>query len=265
MNKEMAQQCRKDIIKMLEIAGSGHPGGSLSSVDILVALYNHMNIDPSFPKMENRDRFVLSKGHAAPALYAVLARKGFFPIETLKSLRKLNSCLQGHPDMKKTPGVDACTGSLGQGFSVAVGMALAAKYKKESYKVYTLLGDGELQEGIVWEAAMAAGHYKLDNLVVIIDKNGLQIDGAVEQVMNVGNVEEKFKAFGFQTVEIDGHDFDKINYALNIREENRPLCIIAKTIKGKGVPFMENQVGWHGKSIDAENAQKALLALEEGE
>ena len=262
MNKVMAQQCRKDIVEMLAKAGSGHPGGSLSAIDILVALYEHMNIDPSNPKMEDRDRFVLSKGHAAPALYAVLARKGFFELDELGTLRKLNSFLQGHPDMKKTPGVDACTGSLGQGFSVAVGMALGAKYKKSDYKVYALLGDGELQEGIIWEAAMAAGHYKLDNLVTIVDNNGLQIDGPVEKVMNVGYVGEKFKAFGFHVIEIDGHDFDEIKKALEHKAEGKPTCIVAKTTKGKGIPFMENQVGWHGKSISAKEAEEALCALE---
>lgn len=262
MNKEIAQQCRRDVIEMLAKAGSGHPGGSLSAIDILVALYEHMHIDPSNPKMEDRDRFVLSKGHAAPALYAILARKGFFEIDELGTLRKLNSSLQGHPDMKKTPGVDACTGSLGQGFSVAVGMALAAKYKKSDYKVYTLLGDGELQEGIIWEAAMSAGHYQLDNLVAIVDHNGLQIDGPVEKVMNVGNIGEKFKAFGFHVIEIDGHDFDDINKAIEHQEKGKPLCIVAKTTKGKGIPFMENQVGWHGKSISAKEAEEALCALE---
>ena len=259
----LANKARKNIIMMLNEAGSGHPGGSLSCIDIIVSLYEHMNVDPSNPRMDNRDRFILSKGHAAPALYAVLAQKGFFPEEEIYSLRRLNSILQGHPDMNKTPGVDASTGSLGQGFSVAVGMALGAKYKKSNYNVYALLGDGELQEGIVWEAAMTASHYKLGNLVAIVDCNGLQLDGPVNDIMALGNLRQRFESFGFKVIEVDGHDFEEIDKAIKSITGNMPTCILAKSIKGKGVSFMENQVGWHGSAISDVQAQQAIKELEE--
>lgn len=243
---------------------SGHPGGSLSAVEILTALYfDEMNIDPNNCKMEDRDRFVLSKGHAAPVLYATLAHKGYFDREELKGLRKINRMLQGHPDMKGTPGVEMSTGSLGQGFSVACGMAMASKLDNAPWRVYTLLGDGEVQEGIVWEAAMSAAHYKLDNMVAFLDYNGLQIDGKTEDVMNIGPIVDKFKAFGWNVIEIDGHDFDQIFAALDMAKETvgKPTMIIAKTIKGKGVSFMENQAGWHGAAPSDSDLERALLDL----
>ncbi|MCE9654954.1 transketolase [Clostridium celatum] len=268
MNKEMliskSKDIRTNIIEMLYESKSGHPGGSLSCADILTYLYyEKMNVDVNNPKDENRDRFVLSKGHAAPALYSVLAEKGFFDKEELKNLRKLGAMLQGHPDAKKIPGVDVSTGSLGQGVSNAVGMALGLKYKKSTAKVYTVLGDGELQEGLVWEATMAASHYKLDNLVVIIDNNGLQIDGNNEDVMGVSPLDEKFKSFGFNVVTCNGHDFDEIHEAMNItdRIEGKPSIIIAQTIKGKGVSFMENEAGWHGQAPNKEQTEKALIDI----
>ncbi|EMT37932.1 Transketolase, N-terminal subunit, partial [Thermoanaerobacter thermohydrosulfuricus WC1] len=249
--KQKAKEVRIDIINMLAEAGSGHPGGSLSCADILTLLYfDKMNVKPDNPKWEDRDRLVLSKGHAAPALYAVLAEKGFFPKEELKTLRKLGSILQGHPDMKSTPGLDMTTGSLGQGLSAANGMALAGKLDKKGYRVYVILGDGELQEGQIWEAAMTAAHYKLDNLTAILDFNGLQIDGPNREVKNIEPVNEKFKAFGWHVIEIDGHDFDQIDKAIEEAKatKGKPTLIIAHTIKGKGVSFMENQVGWHGSA-----------------
>ncbi|WP_024621197.1 transketolase [Metaclostridioides mangenotii] len=261
---ERACTIRKDIITMIHDAKSGHPGGSLSAVEILTALYfDEMNIDSSKPKMEDRDRFVLSKGHAAPALYAVLAEKGYFDKEELKGLRKIGRMLQGHPDMKGTPGVEISTGSLGQGFSAACGMAMASKLDNAPWNVYALLGDGEIQEGIVWEAAMSAAHYKLDNIVAFLDNNGLQIDGNVEDVMDVGSIVNKFKAFGWNVIEIDGHDFDQIFAALDMSRStvDKPTMIVAKTIKGKGVSFMEDQAGWHGKAPSDEELERALAEL----
>lgn len=262
--EELAAGLRVDVIKEVFKAGSGHPGGSLSATDIMTALYfKEMNIDPKKPDMPERDRFVLSKGHAAPILYAALANKGFFPKEELASLRKLGSTLQGHPNMHKVPGVEMSTGSLGQGFSVSVGMALANKMDKNPGRVYVLLGDGELQEGIVWEAAMAAAHYGLSNMCAIVDNNGLQIDGNNDDVMRVQPIDEKFKAFGWHVQVIDGHDFDQIFQALeNARaEKDRPSVIVAKTVKGKGVSFMEDKAGWHGKAPSEEEAQKAVKEL----
>jgi len=262
--EDLAADLRVDVIKEVFKAGSGHPGGSLSAADIMTALYfNEMNIDPDNPDMPERDKFVLSKGHAAPILYAALANKGFFPKEELASLRKLGSILQGHPNMHKVPGVEMSTGSLGQGFSVSVGMALANKMDKNPGRVYVLLGDGELQEGIVWEAAMAAAHYGLSNMCAIVDNNGLQIDGNNDDVMRVQPIDEKFKAFGWNVQVIDGHDFDQIFQALeNARaEKGKPSVIVAKTIKGKGVSFMEDKAGWHGKAPSEEEAQKAVAEL----
>ena len=261
---EIASIIRREIVNMIHGAKSGHPGGSLSAVEILTALYfDEMNIDPNNCKMEDRDRFVLSKGHAAPVLYATLAHKGYFDREELKGLRKINRMLQGHPDMKGTPGVEMSTGSLGQGFSVACGMAMASKLDNAPWRVYTLLGDGEVQEGIVWEAAMSAAHYKLDNMVAFLDYNGLQIDGKTEDVMNIGSIVDKFKAFGWNVIEIDGHDFDQIFAALDMAKETvgKPTMIIAKTIKGKGVSFMENQAGWHGAAPSDSDLERALLDL----
>ncbi|MDO5417513.1 MAG: transketolase [Lachnospiraceae bacterium] len=256
---------RRDIINLTADAASGHPGGSLSSVEIMVTLFfDKMNIDPANPKMENRDRFVLSKGHAAPGYYGVLAERGFFDKAQFKSFRQINGILQGHPDVKKCPGVDASTGSLGQGVSIAVGMALGARLAGQGVKVYTLLGDGELQEGQVWEAAMAAAHYKLDNLTVIIDNNGLQIDGANDQVMSLGSIKDKFTAFGFEVIEVaDGNDLQQVSDAFDAPVSGRPKCILAHTVKGKGVSYMENQVGWHGKGPNEEERQQALKELED--
>ena len=261
---EITNVIRKDIVSMICKSKSGHPGGSLSAVEILTALYfDQMNIDPTNPKMEDRDRFVLSKGHAAPALYATLAERGYFPKEELNNLRKLGSMLQGHPDMKKIPGVEMSTGSLGQGFSVACGMAMAAKLDNAPWNVYALLGDGEVQEGIIWEAAMSAAHYKLDNMIAFLDYNGLQIDGAVESVMNINPIEDKFKTFGWNVITIDGHDFDQIFAALDMAKDtvDNPTMIIAKTIKGKGVSFMENQASWHGSAPSEEQLEQALSEL----
>lgn len=262
--KSIAKSLRINIIKMLEKSQSGHPGGSLSACEILTALYfKEMNIDPKNPHWEDRDRFVLSKGHAAPVLYAALAERGYFPKEELNSLRKINSMLQGHPDMKGTPGVDMTTGSLGQGLSAASGMALAGKIDKKDYRVYALVGDGEVQEGIIWEAAMSAAHYKLDNLTVLMDHNGLQIDGKNEDVMNIEPIDEKFKSFGWHVIKIDGHNFEEIFAALEEAKntKGKPTMIIASTVKGKGVSFMENQAGWHGKAPSSEQAQQALEEL----
>ena len=262
--KEIARNIRKDIVSMIHTSKSGHPGGSLSAVEILTALYfDEMNIDINNCKMEDRDRCVLSKGHAAPVLYATLAHKGYFDREELKGLRKINRMLQGHPDMKGTPGVEMSTGSLGQGFSVACGMAMASKLDNAPWRVYTLLGDGEVQEGIVWEAAMSASHYKLDNIVAFLDYNGLQIDGKTEDVMNIGPIVDKFKAFGWNVIEIDGHDFDQIFAALDMAKETvgKPTIIIAKTIKGKGVSFMENEAGWPGAAPSDSDLERALLDL----
>ena len=260
----IARKLRVDIIEMLEKSKSGHPGGSLSACEILTALYfKEMNIDPKDPNKSDRDRFILSKGHGAPVLYAVLAEKGYFPKEELNSLRKIDSMLQGHPDMKRTPGVDMTTGSLGQGLSVANGMAIAGKLDKKNYRVYALLGDGEVQEGIIWEAAMFAAHYKLDNLIVFLDHNGLQIDGRNKDIMNIEPIDEKFKAFGWNVTSIDGHDFKEIFNAIDESKkiDGKPTIIIAKTIKGKGVSFMENQVGWHGNAPSKEEVEKAIKEL----
>ena len=261
---EITNVIRKDIVSMIGKSKSGHPGGSLSAVEILTALYfDQMNVDPTNPKMEDRDRFVLSKGHAAPALYATLAKRGYFDREELNYLRKTGSMLQGHPDMKKVPGVEISTGSLGQGFSVACGMAMASKLDNAPWNVYALLGDGEVQEGIVWEAAMSAAHYKLDNMIAFLDYNGLQIDGEVESVMSINPIEDKFKTFGWNVITIDGHDFDQIFAALDMAKDTvgKPTMIIAKTIKGKGVSFMENQASWHGSAPNAEQVEQALSEL----
>ena len=261
---EITNVIRKDIVSMIYRAKSGHPGGSLSAVEILTALYfDEMNIDPTNPKMEDRDRFVLSKGHAAPALYATLSERGYFSREELNNLRKTGSMLQGHPDMKKIPGVEMSTGSLGQGFSVACGMAMAAKLDNAPWNVYALLGDGEVQEGIIWEAAMSAAHYKLDNMIAFLDYNGLQIDGDVESVMNINPIEDKFKTFGWNVITIDGHDFDQIFAALDMAKDTvgKPTMIIAKTIKGKGVSFMENEASWHGSAPNESQLEQALSEL----
>ncbi len=259
-----AAKVRLGIIEGVFHAKSGHPGGSLSAADIFTYLYfKEMNVDPKDPKAPDRDRFVLSKGHCAPGLYAVLAQKGYFDEKELKSLRHIGAMLQGHPDMKGTPGVDMSSGSLGQGISAAVGMALAGKLDGKDYRVYTLLGDGESEEGQVWEAAMFAGHHKLDNLCVIVDYNGLQIDGPIEEVGGPAPFEEKFEAFGFETATIDGNDFDDIERGfLSARAcEGKPFAIIAKTVKGKGVSFMENQAGWHGKAPNAQEYETAKAEL----
>ena len=261
---KVCRQVRRDIIEMTANAGSGHPGGSLSAVELMTSVfYNHMRVDPKNPDDPDRDRFVLSKGHAAPCYYGVLAEMGFFSREEFTNFRQLHSILQGHPDAKKVPGIDASTGSLGQGCSIAVGMALGAKIQGKDTKVYALLGDGECQEGQIWEAFMAAAHHKLDNLTVIIDNNGLQIDGTNDEVMSLGDLPSKLRAFGFELFEIDGHDLDAIEAALSAPVTGRPKCILAHTVKGKGVSFMENQVGWHGKAPNAEQRQQALKELED--
>lgn len=260
----IAKNMRINIINMLKEAKSGHPGGSLSACEILAALYfKEMKIDPKNPDWVDRDRFVLSKGHAAPVLYAALAEKGYFPKEELMELRKVDSMLQGHPDMKGTPGVDMTTGSLGQGLAAANGMALAGKMDKKDYRVYTLIGDGESQEGIIWEAAMLASHYQLDNITVFLDHNGLQIDGTNLEVMNIEPIDEKFESFGWHVIKIDGHSFEEIFKALDEAKniKGKPSIIVAKTIKGKGVSFMEDQVGWHGKAPTEEEALKAIDEL----
>lgn len=263
--EKMANEIRKDIVTAVHSAKSGHPGGSLSSADIFTYLYfEEMNVDPANPKWEDRDRFVLSKGHVAPGLYSALAEKGYFPKEDLKTLRHTGSYLQGHPDMKHIPGIDMSSGSLGQGVSVAVGMAAAGKYDKKDYRVYTLTGDGEIQEGQIWEAAMWAGHRKLDNLVVIVDNNNLQIDGSVEDVCSPYPIDKKFEAFNFHVINIDGNDFDQIRAAFKEARETKgmPTAIIAKTVKGKGVSFMENAAGWHGKAPNDEEYEIAMADLE---
>jgi transketolase len=263
--EKMANEIRKDIVTAVHSAKSGHPGGSLSSADIFTYLYfEEMNVDPANPKWEDRDRFVLSKGHVAPGLYSTLAEKGYFPKEDLKTLRHTGSYLQGHPDMKHIPGIDMSSGSLGQGVSAAVGMAAAGKYDKKDYRVYTLTGDGEIQEGQIWEAAMWAGHRKLDNLVVIVDNNNLQIDGSVEDVCSPYQIDKKFEAFNFHVINIDGNDFDQIRAAFKEARETKgmPTAIIAKTVKGKGVSFMENAAGWHGKAPNDEEYEIAMADLE---
>lgn len=261
-----ANKIRQDIIRMLRSSGSGHPGGSLSAADILAALYfKVMRIDPLDPQNPGRDRFILSKGHAAPVLYATLAEKGFFPVEELITLRKIGSRLQGHPDMRKLPGVEMSTGSLGQGLSVANGIALAGKLDGLDYNVYVLIGDGEIQEGQVWEAAMAAAHYKLDNLTAFLDHNGMQIDGPITEVMSPEPVADKWRAFGWDVQVIDGHNIEQILQAVekdsSVRE--KPRMIIAETVKGKGVSFMENQVGWHGVAPKPDETERALAELED--
>ncbi|WP_032122578.1 transketolase [Clostridium amazonitimonense] len=262
--KSIAKVIRKDIVTMLTESNSGHPGGSLSAVEILTTLYfNEMNIDPSNPRMLDRDRFVLSKGHAAPVLYSTLARRGYFNVEELMGLRKLGSMLQGHPNMNDVPGVDMSTGSLGQGISAAVGMAIAGKIDKKDYRVFALLGDGELEEGQVWEASMAAGFYKLDNLTAFVDFNGLQIDGKCEEVMNPAPIGDKFRAFNWNVIEIDGHDFEAILNAIEKAKNTKgmPTMIVCNTIKGKGVSFMENEVGWHGSAPNKEQCEAALKEI----
>lgn len=262
--KIRACKARMGIIEGVFNAKSGHPGGSLSCVDILTYLYfDHMNIDPQDPKNEDRDRFVLSKGHAAPALYSVLALRGFFPVEELKTLRKSDSILQGHPSVKYTPGVDMCTGSLGQGISAACGMALGAKLAGKDFRVFTVLGDGEIQEGQVWEAAMYASAKGLDNLVAVVDNNGLQIDGKIAEVNSPYPIAEKFKSFGWNVLEISAHSFDEIDAAFNAAAEfkGKPSVIVASSVKGKGVSFMEDQVGWHGTAPNAEQYEQAMSEL----
>lgn len=263
--KKHANDIRKGIVTAVHSAKSGHPGGSLSAADIMTYLYfEEMNINPEEPDMTNRDRFVLSKGHVAPALYSTLAHRGYFPVEDLTTLRKVGSYLQGHPDMKGTPGVDMSSGSLGQGISVAAGMALSAKLSGDSYRVYTLLGDGEIQEGQVWEAAMFAGFRKLDNLVVIIDNNNLQIDGQVDEVCSPYPIDEKFKAFNFHVINIDAHDFTQIKAAFDEARNisGQPTAIIARSVKGRGVSFMENQAKWHGSAPNDEQFEEAMKDLE---
>lgn len=262
--EEICREVRRDIIESITAAKCGHPGGSLSCVELIAAAYfTQMRVDPQNPDDPDRDRFVLSKGHCAPAYYSVLSHMGFFPHEELLNLRKMHSILQGHPS-KKTPGVDAATGSLGQGVSLAVGMALAAKYLGKDYHTYVVTGDGELQEGQVWEAFTAANHYGLDNLTVMIDWNGLQIDGTNDEVMSLGALADKLRAFGFQLIELkDGNNISDVADALNApAEKGRPKCVLAHTVKGKGISFMENQVGWHGKAPSEEEKEAALKELE---
>ena len=269
MNKlelmKTANEVRKDIVTAVYSAKSGHPGGSLSAADIYTYLFfEEMNVDPAEPKKTDRDRFVLSKGHTAPGYYSALAERGFFPVEDLKTLRHVGSYLQGHPDMKHIPGVDMSSGSLGQGVSAAVGMAISAKLSGDDYRVYTLVGDGEIQEGQVWEAAMLAGFQKLDNLVFIIDNNNLQIDGPIDEVNSPYPIDKKFEAFNFHVINIDGHNFDEIDAAFKEAKATKgmPTAIIAKTVKGKGVSFMENQAGWHGKAPSEEEYKTAMADLE---
>ncbi|MEG0561722.1 transketolase [Cetobacterium sp.] len=262
---EQAAKIRKDIVQMICKAKSGHPGGSLSAADIVTALYfSEMNIDPKNPKMEGRDRFVLSKGHAAPVLYSALAEKGYFNRELLDTLRAYGSPLQGHPDMKKVPGIEISTGSLGQGLSVANGMALSARISGENYRTYVLMGDGELQEGQIWEAAMTAAHYKLDSICAFVDSNNLQIDGNVDKIMGINPLDKKWEAFGWNVIQIDGHNFEEILDALDKARETKgqPTVIIANTTKGKGVSFMENVCGFHGVAPTVEETEKAVKELE---
>ena len=261
----IACKVRMDAITGVHSAKAGHPGGSLSAAEMFTYLYfKEMNIDPTNPKMKNRDRFVLSKGHTAPGLYATLAHRGFFPVSDMPTLRHIGSYLQGHPNMNYVPGVDMSTGSLGQGLSAAVGMALGAKYQQKDFRVYALMGDGEIQEGQIWEACMAAAHYKLDNLVAIVDNNGLQIDGNIADVMSPYPIVDKLLAFGFHTVAIDGHDFDAIEAALNSARETKgkPTAIVMSTVKGKAVSFMENNAGWHGKAPNDAEYEQAMAELQ---
>ncbi|MBC8060382.1 MAG: transketolase [Clostridiaceae bacterium] len=266
--QKIAKSVRVNIIKSIASANSGHPGGSLSVADILTVLYfDKMNINPENPKWEDRDRLVLSKGHVAPALYSVLAEKGYFPKEELLNLRKFGFMLQGHPDMKSTPGIDMSTGSLGQGLSAANGMALSAKLDNKDYKIYVVLGDGEVQEGQIWEAAMSSAHYKLDNVIAVLDFNGLQIDGSNEEVMNINPIDEKFRAFGWNVIKIDGHDLKAIGKAVEEAKtvKGKPTVIIAKTVKGKGVSFMENKAEWHGTAPNELQSKAAIEEIEGGE
>ena len=259
--KEIAKKIRLGIIDAVYYGKSGHPGGSLSIADIMTVLYfDEMNIDSEKPDWEERDRLVLSKGHCSPALYSALAYRGFFPIEDLKTFRNINSYLQGHPDRKHIPGVDMTTGSLGQGLSAANGMAIAGKMENKNYRVYCILGDGELEEGQIWEAAMSANKYKLDNLCVIIDNNNLQIDGTIDEVMSSKPIDEKFRSFGFEIIKIDGHNLEEIKSAFEVARniKNKPVCIIANTIKGKGVSYMENKPEWHGKAPNDEEYKQAV-------
>ncbi|MCK4667831.1 transketolase [Candidatus Dependentiae bacterium] len=264
--KEKSRELRKDIIKMLLEAKSGHPGGSLSAIDILTVLYyevlKHNSEDPNW---EDRDKFVLAKGHINPALYAVLANTGYFPKKELLTLRKLHSRLQGHPDRNKLPCIEASTGSLGQGLSIAVGMAVALKHDNKSNRIYCMMGDGEQDEGQIWEAVMSAAHYGLDNLCGIVDCNGLQIDGWVDEIMSIAPIADRYKAFGWRVIEIDGHNFDQIRYAFRKANQNKklPTVIIANTVKGHGVSFMEDKAGWHGRAPNAEEAKQALKEIEE--
>lgn len=262
--KDRCRRVRRGIIEMAAAAASGHPGGSLSAVEMLVATYDRMRVDPKDPKDPNRDRFVLSKGHCTPGYYATLAEMGFFDKSEYQNFRQLGGMLQGHPDAKKVPGVDASTGSLGQGISMAVGMALGAKHGKTDVQVYAMMGDGELQEGLCWEAFMAAAHYDLDNLTVLLDNNGLQIDGSNDEVMSLGDLPAKLRAFGLDVIEVaDGNDIEQVQTALDTKTAaGKPRCILAHTVKGKGVSFMENNVGWHGKAPNAEQRDQALAELE---
>lgn len=269
MNKlelqKIANTIRKEAISMIYNAKSGHPGGALSAIDIFTYLYfNEMNVDPTEPKKEDRDRFVLSKGHTVPGLYAVLAEKGYFSKDILMTYRKMGSILQGHPDIKKTPGIDMSTGSLGQGISAAVGMAFGAKVQNKNFRVYTMVGDGEIDEGQVWEAAMFAAHRELDNLCIIVDNNGLQLDGTIEEIIGPQPLDEKFESFGCHVVKADGHDFDSIEAAFEEARtvKGKPTVIIAKTVKGKGVSYMENNVSWHGASPNEEQYKQAMEELE---
>ena len=264
---KISNDIRIGIIEAVYNGKSGHPGGALSATDVLTCLYfKEMNIDEKNPGDENRDRFVLSKGHASPAIYSTLARRGFFDTKELYKFRKLESLLQGHPDMRKVPGIDMTTGSLGQGLSVANGMAIASRVNKKDYRVYCLVGDGEIQEGQIWEAAMTSAHYKLGNLCIIVDNNGLQIDGEVKDVMNPNPIDEKFKSFGFNVINIDGHDFNQILNALESAKsiKGKPTAIIAKTVKGKGVSFMENKASWHGTAPNDEEYKIAIEDLNRG-
>ncbi len=262
----IANRVRKDALTGVYNAGAGHPGGSLSIADVLTYLYfEEMNIDPKNPKMENRDRFVLSKGHTAPALYGVLAERGYFPVEDCATLRKIDSYLQGHPVLDKVPGVDMSTGSLGQGVCVAGGMALAAKLDKKDYRVYAILGDGELEEGQVWEQAMFAPHYKLDNFTIFVDNNGLQIDGDITKVMNPTPIDKKFEAFGWNVIKIDAHNYDEIEAAVEAAKacKGKPTAVIMKSVKGKNVSFMENQAAWHGTAPNKEQYEQAISELDQ--
>ncbi|MGR3309941.1 MAG: transketolase [Candidatus Brocadiales bacterium] len=266
--KMRAKIIRKHTIRIIAKAGSGHPGGSLSATDLIVALYyGKLNHDPNRPDWLDRDRFVLSKGHGCPALYATMAERGYFQVSELDTLRQFGSILQGHPDMKRTPGIEISSGSLGQGLSVGIGMALAGRIDGKGYRVYVMLGDGEIEEGQIWEAAMAAGHYKLDNICAIVDNNGLQIDGPIKDIMSAEPIPDKWRAFGWHVIEINGHNFQQILNAYDEAEATKgmPTAIIAKTIKGKGVSFMENQVEWHGKAPNPQEAEKALAELEKEE